>query len=75
VKLLTIDGEVPQALVGDEEHPPVVGPAPTNLELARAVAFILRKAMNLQDGHRHDIGTHGRTVEAAAAPHAAPART
>jgi hypothetical protein len=49
VKLLTIDGKVPQALVGDEEHPPVVGPAPTNLELARAVAFILRKAMNLQE--------------------------
>jgi hypothetical protein len=40
-----LDGKVPHAVVGDEEHPPVAEAATSDLDLARAVAFILRKAM------------------------------
>jgi hypothetical protein len=32
-------------MVGDDEHPPVAEAAMSDLDLARAVAFILRKAM------------------------------
>jgi hypothetical protein len=40
-----LDGKVPHAVVGDDEHPPVTEPPTSDLDLARAVAFILRKWM------------------------------
>jgi hypothetical protein len=40
-----LDGKVPHAVVGDDEHPPVTEPPTSDLDLARAVAFILRKGM------------------------------
>lgn len=43
-----LDGKVPQAVVGDDEHPPVTGDV-SDLDAGRAVAFLLRKAMNAKD--------------------------
>lgn len=41
------DGKVPQAVVGDDEHPPVGGEQQvSDLDAGRALSFILRKALN-----------------------------
>ena len=40
-----LDGKVPQAMVGDDEHPPVVPENVSDLDAGRALSFILRKAL------------------------------
>jgi hypothetical protein len=37
--------KVPQAMVGDDKHPPVAEPNVADLEAVRAVAFMLRQAL------------------------------
>ena len=44
-----LDGKVPQAMVGDEEHPPVVPENVSDLDAGRALSFILRKALNAKN--------------------------
>jgi hypothetical protein len=43
------DGKVPQAVVGDEEHPSVLPAEVSELDAARAVAFLLRSALTKED--------------------------
>jgi hypothetical protein len=40
-----LDGKVPHAVVGDDEHRPVTTTNVSDLEAARAVAFLLRKSL------------------------------
>lgn len=43
-----LDGKVPQAIVGDEDHPPVAGPEWTDAQRAQALAALMAKTSNGQ---------------------------